>query len=185
MDFSTREKTPKAFGKREMVWIGIGNVFLMVLVFSVGFWIGKNGSLKTDRGSLETPEIGTLAPPIPPAGEEAPAMTHYSFYKTLDQKKGELLPLETEGPREDPLSKGLIFTVQVGAYQDQRAAENLKNSLKSKNYSVYLEENSFSGTSKIYRVRVGKYKEREKAQALAIQLEKEERLPTFVTLVNP
>ena len=137
-----------------------------------------------DSDSSETSKVPSLAPPVPSAEEDS-AVTSYTFYKTLEQKRESVPSLETGKPAVDPLTQDLFFTVQVGAYQDQRAAENLKSSLKSKGYSVYMEEGAFSGGNKIYRVRVGKYKEREKAQTLAIQLEKEERLATFVTLVNP
>ncbi|MBI4208128.1 MAG: SPOR domain-containing protein [Deltaproteobacteria bacterium] len=184
MNLLNDEKTPKALGKREIVWIGIGNLFLMILSFSIGFWMGEEEPAGVDSDSSETSKVPSFAPPVPSVEEDS-AVTSYSFYKTLEQKRESVSPLETGKPAMDSMAQDLLFTVQVGAYQDQRAAENLKSSLKSKGYSVYTEEGSFSGGSKIYRVRVGKYKEREKAQMLAIQLEKEERLATFVTLVNP
>jgi len=55
-----------------------------------------------------------------------------------------------------------FFTIQVGAFSNSKNAINLKNDLDEK-YDVYILEDK-SGNYVLYKVRVGKFKDREEAE---------------------
>jgi tetratricopeptide (TPR) repeat protein len=64
-----------------------------------------------------------------------------------------------------------FFTVQVGAFSEKKNAFELKDELQ-KNYSVYIvEEQKVSYT--LYKVRVGKFRDRKEAQEVSYRLIKE------------
>jgi len=60
--------------------------------------------------------------------------------------------------------RGDFFTIQVGAFSDRRNAVNLKNDLDNK-YDVYIIEDK-SGSYVLYKVRVGKFKDRKEAERM-------------------
>jgi len=60
--------------------------------------------------------------------------------------------------------QGDFFTIQVGAFSDRRNAVNLKNDLDNK-YDVYIIEDK-SGSYVLYKVRVGKFKDRKEAERM-------------------
>ncbi|MDD4183690.1 MAG: tetratricopeptide repeat protein [Candidatus Omnitrophica bacterium] len=57
-----------------------------------------------------------------------------------------------------------FFTIQVGAFSDRRNAVNLKNDLDNK-YDVYIIEDK-TGSYVLYKVRVGKFKDRKEAERM-------------------
>ncbi|MEO5358045.1 MAG: septal ring lytic transglycosylase RlpA family protein [Nitrospirae bacterium YQR-1] len=54
------------------------------------------------------------------------------------------------------------YTIQIGAFQEQQNALRLKSSLEFEYQGVYIKQISVDGKT-IYRVRIGKYKEKTKA----------------------
>jgi cell division protein FtsN len=71
------------------------------------------------------------------------------------------------------------FAVQVGAFADRRAADELVASLQRERFRAYVVEGT-GGESAPYRVRVGPYPTREKAGDEAARLHARRRLPTWV-----
>jgi len=73
------------------------------------------------------------------------------------------------------------FSVQVGAFENQRAAEDLKQRLEKKYSSVTVQ--AFVGDKTMYRVRVGHEADLKAAEKLASELKKEDLKP-FVVRAN-
>ncbi len=71
------------------------------------------------------------------------------------------------------------FSVQVGAFAEGRAAEELAATLRGKGYPVYVSAGAGAGSAR-WRVRVGPLASREAADRTASRLKAEERLPTWV-----
>ena len=71
------------------------------------------------------------------------------------------------------------FSVQVGAFAEGRAAEDLAATLRGKGYPVYVSAGAGAGSAR-WRVRVGPLASREAADRTASRLKAEERLPTWV-----
>jgi rare lipoprotein A len=76
---------------------------------------------------------------------------------------------------------GPIYAVQVGAFENPRAAEDLKQQLEKKYPGVTVQ--SYAGEKILYRVRVGPERDIGSAEKLAAQLKKEDLKP-FVVRVN-
>jgi cell division septation protein DedD len=70
--------------------------------------------------------------------------------------------------------------VQVAALNVKSEAEAMVKRLSSKGYSAYILP-SANGTPAVYRVRVGAFKTRREAEALAARLQKEEQITPWVT----
>ncbi len=65
-----------------------------------------------------------------------------------------------------------FFTVQIGTFSNQNNALKLKDKLKGRNYDSYIAE-LILPQNKLYRVRVGKFKKRQEAEAVSEALEKD------------
>jgi tetratricopeptide (TPR) repeat protein len=81
---------------------------------------------------------------------------YISILKEKYPSSNELIVADTLEERED------FFTIQVGAFSDSRNAVNLKNELDEK-YDTYIIEDK-SGNYALYKVRVGKFKDRKEAE---------------------
>jgi len=113
----------------------------------------------------EPAEASEPAPPppvalAPPPAEAAPA------------------PRPAERPVRLAPSFGRL-AIQVGAFAESHAAEQLADRLRTKGYAVYLSPGA-GETRARWRVRVGPFASREEADRSAARLKAEERLPTWV-----
>ena len=71
------------------------------------------------------------------------------------------------------------FAVQVGAFSTEAAAHELVSKLRASGYDVYLTPAAASSDGR-WRVRVGPVPQRARADELALRLEREQKLPTWV-----
>lgn len=81
------------------------------------------------------------------------------------------LTLERAILKELLRDKEFFFTVQVGCFASFQNASRLSSKLKSQNFDSYIDELNSNG-SQLYRVRVGKLKSRQEADALKDALNK-------------
>lgn len=156
------------------------------------------------------------------SGEKEPAkVDDFTFYKVLNSKEGEIMPLKVEpsNPLAQPLAKpldkpldkslskplpgmepnaeshqdekidkidreivkkieskdkeGIIYTVQIGALRQEKAADELAGGLRSKGFAPYISKESSSGGSHVYKVRIGKFLSIIDAQEVAAVLKRE------------
>ena len=75
------------------------------------------------------------------------------------------------------------YTVQVGSFQDRKAAEQLATRLRRRHHLVSVNRVVLPSTGVRYRVRVGAFKTRQDARQLADLLKTTEKLSPFVALV--
>ena len=143
-----------------------------------------------------------LAKSLQNLGESKAAKTLYK--KVLDsygdsveaqQAQQYLNSLSTTTPRFQPLeaikrkpatpkakketSKSSYFSIQVGAFSSKSNAEKLARRLRKKSYSVDI-ITPVPGKSRLYKVRVGRYKTEKGALSASKRLGKNERLETKV-----
>ena len=71
------------------------------------------------------------------------------------------------------------YAVQVAAVKASSEADPIVKRLSGKGYDVYVA--APKGSQKMFRVRIGSYKTRREAQAMANKLQKEEKLKPWVT----
>jgi DedD protein len=69
--------------------------------------------------------------------------------------------------------------LQVAAVKNRPAAAKMVETLRAKGYPAYL-ENPPAGSPPIYRVRVGRYKDRAEAEQVARRLQKEEQFSSDI-----
>ena len=79
---------------------------------------------------------------------------------------------------EEP-SRG--YAVQVAALRDQTQAEAIVERLSRRGYPAYVLGPTLGSPAQIYRVRVGSYLDRQKAQEVVLRLETEEKLKPWIT----
>jgi rare lipoprotein A len=80
-----------------------------------------------------------------------------------------------------PVRPQPTFSVQVGAFGSEQAAEDLKRRLEGKYPDVIVQ--MFAGDKPLYRVRIGREPDLQSAEKLASELRKEDFQP-FVVRVN-
>jgi cell division septation protein DedD len=66
--------------------------------------------------------------------------------------------------------------VQVGAFSDRRAADQLIARLRSDGFQAYAS----AGAGNAWRVRVGPFRDRSAADQAAARLKRDQKLPTWV-----
>src|SRR5258708_591987 len=90
------------------------------------------------------------------------------------------VPAPTASPRtEPPAGRPGAWIVQLTALQDRNAAGAIAQRLVAKGYPAFVLSPA-PGSPTIYRVPVGGYPDREKADQAARRLEKEEQFKTYV-----
>jgi DedD protein len=111
----------------------------------------------------EAPAPKTAAAPKPEPAPKAPA-------------KGEPAPkVASELPAVDDPRRGWV--IQVAATKTRGEADGLAKELGAKGYTAFV----LSGSSNVFRVRVGGYKSKRDAETVAAKLRKEERINPWVT----
>jgi cell division septation protein DedD len=83
-----------------------------------------------------------------------------------------------EAPSTEP--KGDGFVVQVAAVQSRSEADAIAHRLSSKGFPSFVSTPG-SGAPRVYRVRVGKYKDKREAEGVARRLQQEEQFKPWIT----
>jgi len=112
---------------------------------------------------------------------EAPAVT---------EAKPEAAPSEPEVTETLARASGLPtipggYTVQLGAFRDKYAAQNLASQMISRGYKGYVQKAQVLGIGLVYRVRVGAYSTQEKAQSVKREILSRYTLEGWIDLYVP
>lgn len=78
-----------------------------------------------------------------------------------------------------PPPSDVRFAIQVGAFAERSGAERLRGELESEGLPAYLSAGTSAGNAR-WRVRVGPYPDRTRADAVASRLKRTRQLPTWV-----
>jgi len=131
-----------------------------------------------------TPEA-TIPPPDvpPPPAPTASPVDPPTFPKTL--KGEEIVPLNPQKPTSVKRPKRRApargtYTIQVASFADETSATALTKRLKGKGYDAYVTQSDVPGVGVRWRVRVGHFENRVKAQSVAERLQKKEGLAFFL-----
>jgi DedD protein len=76
-------------------------------------------------------------------------------------------------------ARGPGFVVQVAAVTERREADAIARKLSAKGYPAFV--TTPVGAAHVFRVRVGTYKSRQEAEAIAARLEKEDQFKPWIT----
>jgi cell division septation protein DedD len=125
------------------------------------------------------PPKETLRPPAPApdaaaAGQPAPAVTSAPGAAAASRPPG---GSSAAGVPAEPAGDG--FSIQLAALAKRDEAEGIVRRLTGKGYSAYLIPPA-SGAPSVYRVRVGKFKDRREAESVSARLQKEEQFKPWI-----
>jgi cell division septation protein DedD len=87
--------------------------------------------------------------------------------------------LQRPAPPQGPLAAA--YTVQVGAFANITHARSLKKELYKKGYPAYISSSNANGQDRLYKVSVGKFSNRKKAESVSDKLTKTQSIHSFVT----
>ncbi len=120
----------------------------------------------TDRPA-PPPEVGPVALPTPPPAAPAPAEPTPTPAAATAKR-----PATTE-----PAGSG--FAIQLAALRQRDEADGIARRLSGKGYPAYVMAPA-AGAPPVFRVRVGKFKERTEAESVAARLQKEEQFDPWI-----
>ena len=183
----------------------ISLIIISSIVFSLGFFVGKNFRSPADMQASGTPPKDTAvqqnsvntqkeitdsevqqAPLSQIPAETHPPQENKNNKGALSTEKSkEMIPpqlplkaLESQGTRKNaPSGK---YTVQVGAFKNPSDAHALMLKLDKKGYHASVIKTKVKNEN-IFKVLVGEFNTREDAEVFSIKLKKTEGLKAFVT----
>lgn len=178
----------------------IVSVILFVIVISLlGFFVWKGSSKKPP----ETKSLQALAHDEELTAAQAQPKVSDSFQGSVPSEKStdEVTDRISSSDQEDlsidrqttsgeknmkrpaqlqqPLAAA--YTVQVGAFANITHARSLKKELYKKGYSAYISPSTANGQDRLYKVSVGNFSNRKKAESVSDKLTETQSIHTFVT----
>ena len=201
------------FSKGLLAFMLSGITFTFVLVFILGFLVGKgyhedrSAEIKNDKYDADKmEEKARISSREKKDLDEVPSDLEWTFYKTLLKKEGVFYnkndqvkkPSKSEKYREQikqkekeefrkgkEKSKSLKgYTLQVGSFQNKEQAKKLVYDLRKKGYPTYIVSSNIPMKGVWHRVRVGHFHTFEEAKKFGLTIEMKERLPTYVTFIS-
>jgi len=159
-------------------WIATiaGALLLIVVGFGVGLVAGaayEEPALVADHLSGNTTDV-----PLPPAAEPRVREQTTDASDEEPETRAEAAPRPRGAARSASVVPAGGFAVQVGAFATGAAADGLAAELRTLGHAAYVADEGGNGAR--YKVRVGPIASRAEADALADQLKREQRLPTWV-----
>jgi len=132
---------------------------------------GEAGAVAAAEGTAGAPEADVAAAP---AASESPGAV-----SAPPPAAPAPLPSATQAAVAVARPGGKL-SVQVGAFAESKAAEQLASSLRSSGLPVYVSPSAAAAGDQRWRVRVGPLATREEADRIAARLKTKEKLPTWV-----
>jgi len=124
----------------------------------------------------EAPPAPPETPPTPRSERVTPASAPAAT-KTATKTAPATTPAAPAPASAEPAGAG--FAIQVAAIREREEADVMVKRLAGKGYPAYVVAPA-SGAPTVYRVRVGKYKDRREADTVAARLQKEEQFKPWI-----
>jgi sporulation related protein len=119
------------------------------------------------------------APAEPAASKNTPAAQAPPATVAAPGKPAAPPPAQAPAAAAENAGRPGAFIVQVTALQDRNAAMTIVRSLTGKGYPAFVQDPA-PGSPKIYRVQVGGYPDRDKAEQISRQLATQEQFKAYV-----
>jgi cell division septation protein DedD len=184
---------------KQLVFLFMAATVVAVVIFLCGVMVGRG--IRIDRGgaladlSVEASTDPTARPdrssdPSSSTTSTTPSSTEeeLSYPERLSEPTSPPETLSESRPRptasasapETAIPQGEGFTVQVAAVRERIEAATIAGRLSEKGYAAYVIA-PVVGAPQVFRVRVGKYKDRRDAESVAARLEREEQFKPWIT----
>jgi cell division septation protein DedD len=194
---------------KQLVFLFMATTVVSVIIFLLGVQVGRGVPLQRSQESLSDPATSASAAPAasPPAAEAEPPASEppappaegaeLGYKKRLEEAAAskETLkppPQAAEKPSPSPPAAPAAapqaaagtpqpgtWVLQVHALRDAKVASGIVQRLSKKGYPAFMVASG--GPASIYRVFVGRYKDRDEAQRVADRLQKEEQFKPWIT----
>ncbi|HEY8153275.1 MAG TPA: SPOR domain-containing protein [Myxococcota bacterium] len=125
-------------------------------------------------------DTGAAPTEAAPAGDEAAAAGAPPDVAAAPPAPPPVLPTADRAANPTARAAGGKLSVQVGAFGESHAAEQLADSLRKSGLPVYVSPSAAAAGEQRWRVRVGPLATREEADRIASRLKAKEKLPTWV-----
>ena len=188
---------------KQLVFLFMATTVVSVVIFLCGVLVGRNARIESEAPpaidtaavapSDEEPAAGV--PSVTEAPTPVPA-EELDYRKRLEEGKKEALKESSQQPKPVPppatpapaaasppeeaapdvptSGKPGVWVIQVQALSSRAAASAAVKRLIAKGYPAFLQMPA-KGTAAIYRVQIGRFKERREAEQVSRRLEKEEQ----------
>lgn len=129
------------------------------------------------------PSLGKPQPPPPPAAPPAAARASPEADASAGTAPTPMpdVPPDILGPAEPASDVRDGYAVQVAAVKKRAEADQIVRRLKAKGYEAYVFVPDGGDRLGVFRVRIGSYRNRRDAEAVARRLEREEQYKPWVT----
>lgn len=193
---------------KQLVFLFMATTVVSVVIFLLGVMVGRRvpaDTLVTDTAGgivgAATLDAAAVAgesgqPPAepPPAVQEEP--DQFSYHQRLQQVAPPVETVQPPAPESTPPHQsetappsqaapsaptGGEWVAQIGAYSTRSTADNIAAQLKAANFPAFVLPPTPGSPSATYRVRVGPYRERREAEAIADRLRRELQFNPIVT----
>ncbi|MCE5194936.1 MAG: SPOR domain-containing protein [Nitrospiraceae bacterium] len=196
-DRSSYESPRESSGKSIVIVIVI---VTCTVSFALGYFVGKT-NVKDKQEKYQIVAASAKEEAVKPLQAEQPApnaQTNPSIIlsdakneKTTEprqpvqgkDKKNNSETVKQEKKDSSTEESASSYTVQAGAFKNQKDAEILKKKLEKKGHKAYIKKMTGAKNIKLYKVRVGSFEDKEEAEFLATRLKKEGFKP-FITSKN-
>jgi len=191
---------------KQLVFLFMAGTVVAVVIFLLGVFVGRG--VQADAGAVDplVAQQPASVPDIPPvassSGSEAPAsasedLSYPNRLGTGDAPREVLretpvpprVPARQADPAPAPPAPAVTdvaaepagdgFAIQLAALGKREEAESIVRRLAGKGYSAYLMAPA-TGAPAVYRVRVGKFKDRREAESVSARLQKEEQFKPWI-----
>lgn len=180
-----------SFHKKPAMFIFVAGSVVSALLFLAGYGVGLNRGYRRAQVELVQQPVSVQSQPGAKggqgpveqgsAGQRASGATE--AYGTGE--KGSTVDLSQSASSEPPEPGGPIaskdgFTVQVGAFQMEAPAQQLKDKFIARGYSAFVFQGRDSAGQAWYVVRIGHFKKLEPATRAAVNFTMREKAPAHV-----
>ena len=185
---------------KQLVFLFMAVVVASVVIFLLGVLVGRG--VRAERGPVEaltqpaTPAPEGIVAAPPSSGAPASAAKEDLTYPNRlasNNPPPETLPTPRADVAETPVpsapaarsapsapsSEASGFSIQVAALRQRAEAESVARGLTTKGYPAFV-MNPDAGAPAVFRVRVGKFKDRREAESVAARLQKEEQFKPWI-----
>jgi cell division septation protein DedD len=193
---------------KQLFFLFMAVVVVSVVIFLCGVLVGRG--VRTERSPIDALAAPTPAPavadaagaPAPPSGAPRTANEDLSYPSRLASgnapveklrptpppaaapaeaaRARQTTPAPAAAPADAPSEPaGAGFAIQVAALRQRAEADAVARGLAGKGYPAYV-MNPDSGAPAVFRVRVGKFADRNEAESVAARLQKEEQFKPWI-----
>lgn len=156
----------------QLAFIFLGILILGVVIFLLGVSVGKKQAQISKESDITTPvetEQVKDKTPLPATKPKDTISKELASHKKIKE--------ETE-KKPSVVEKKILYYVQVGAFNKKEAALSFAEEFKKKGYPTFVLDPLPTDLKQIFRVRIGGFEMREKAEEVKARLKSESKKKT-------